>query len=415
MKIFEKVLLFLLIIICIAIVFLYFEDKAQKEKEAKEQALIEERKKIELVLEKKRKVYLNESEKLFSGYFYDEAIQKLKEDPQIINYTISEKINEYTIAKNNLVKYEGKVEHIFFHSLILYPEYLFPDLKKPDDGYNAGFIYKSEINKILPELLTRGYVLYDITKLFKKNDFGIMEMQDIYLPEGKKPLILSVDDPSYHYGIGFAKRLVIDNNNNKLTGEVIIPEGNIILSEDSDVELVIEKFIENYPGFSYKGARGTIATTGFNGIFGYDLKTEFSKQSAKEVVDKLKEMGWSFASHSYTHNRKRFFSNGSKISNIEYDTKKWKEEIEPIVGKTNIFIAPFGYLLKGQALEVILNNGFDIYGTVGIKAKTLVNDRYVLMSRNEIGGYALRMYKEEMNNRFFNLDEVIDLYRPPLK
>ena len=37
------------------------------------------------------------------------------------------------------------------------------------------------------------------------------------------------------------------------------------------------------------------------------------------------------------------------------------------------------------------------------------------MSRNEIGGYALRMYKEEMNNRFFNPDEVIDLYRPPLK
>ena len=129
----------------------------------------------------------------------------------------------------------------------------------------------------------------------------------------------------------------------------------------------------------------------------------------------MKEKGWVFASHSYSHNKKNFFSSSLKISNIENDTKKWKEKIEPIVGSTNIFIAPFGYLLKGKALEVILSNGFDIYCTVGLKPEISINDRYILMSRNEIGGYAFRMYKNEMNNRFFDPDKVIDSYRPPLR
>lgn len=413
MKVFNKILLFLLIIIFLIIIFIYFKEKEKAQYELQQKVLMEEKKKAELILEEKRKISLQKGEELFIRYFYDEAINKLKEDPNIIDYRISEKINEYTIAKNELIKYEGPIEHIFFHSLILYPEYLFPDLNKIDTGYNAGFIYKRELDKILPKLLERDYVLYDIKELFKKNSFGVMEMQDIYLPIGKKPLILSIDDPSYHYKIGFAKKLILYNG--KLMNEVITPDGDTILSYDGDVELVIENFIEKYPEFSYKGARGTIATTGFNGIFGYDLKTDFSKQSAKEVVEELKRKGWTFASHSYTHNRKNFFSNSSKVSNIKYDTKKWKEEIEPIVGNTNIFIAPFGYMLKGEGLEVILDNGFDIYCIVGISPKISVNDRYALMSRNEIGGYALFMYKKEINNRFFNPDEVIDTHRPPLE
>lgn len=407
----------IILLIAVASVFgLNYVNEAKLEKEAaiaKEKQELLEKQKAEMILNEEREKALEEAEELFEGYYYDEAINRLKENPKAVNNEIEAKVTEYTNAKNSLVKYEGTVEHIFFHSLILYPEHLFPDLTKPDAGYNAGFAYRSEITKILPQLLERGYVLYDITELFKKNDQGIMEMQDIYLPEGKKPLILSIDDPTYHYGVGFGKSLVITEEG-KLMGQVVTPEGDAILSDDSDVELVVDSFVEKHPEFSYRGAKGTVAATGYMGIFGYDLETEESKTSAKAVVEELKKRGWTFASHSYTHNRKGFFGEGSSAGNISYDTREWKRVMEPIVGPTNIFIAPFGYPLSGAALEVILNNGFDIYCTVGVKAKTVVNDRYALMSRNEIGGYALRMYVNEMNNRFFNVDEVIDPYRPPL-
>ena len=82
------------------------------------------------------------------------------------------------------------------------------------------------------------------------------------------------------------------------------------------------------------------------------------------MTDKLKEEGWLFASHSYTHNRNNFFGPNSNPYNILSDTTRWKNKMVPIVGETNIFIAPFGYRLKGAGLDVILNNGFDIYCTV---------------------------------------------------
>ena len=37
----------------------------------------------------------------------------------------------------------------------------------------------------------------------------------------------------------------------------------------NDVLTILEDFIEAHPDFSYRGARGTIAVTGYNGIFGY--------------------------------------------------------------------------------------------------------------------------------------------------
>lgn len=52
-----------------------------------------------------------------------------------------------------LVPYEGEIRHIFFHSLIVYPEMVFTDRETPMGGYNAGFSEKAELEKILAAAL----------------------------------------------------------------------------------------------------------------------------------------------------------------------------------------------------------------------------------------------------------------------
>ncbi len=50
----------------------------------------------------------------------------------------------------------------------------------------------------------------------------------------------------------------------------------------------------------------------------------------------MKRDGWSFASHSYGH----INFEKTSLEGIKRDTKRWKDEVEPIVGKTDMFVFP---------------------------------------------------------------------------
>ena len=86
----------------------------------------------------------------------------------------------------------------------------------------------------------------------------------------------------------------------------------------------------------------------------------------------------------------------------------------PILGETDIFIAPFGYRLKGDGLNVILNSGFEIYCTVASSSYEELYDNYALMSRVEMGGYSYVWYKDYITEHLFDVSKVRDLYRPPV-
>jgi len=381
---------------------------------------------------------LETSRLLLRGYFYEEAIKLLNADEELINHETQELEAEIIDTVEGLVLFEDEIKHIFFHSLILYPEVLFPNLNVPTGGYNEGFIYQSELIRLLPQLLERGYVLYDINDIFGKDADGIMRQKDIYLPPGKKPLVVSIDDPSYHYGqrfvsggpgrtggfdrsrtpgAGFANRVLFDEHGELVT-EVITPDGETIITYDGDVHIVIDAFVKEHPEFSFRGSKGIIASTGYMGIFGYDLPdlhTDGIRQEVIAICDKFKENGWHFASHSYTHNRDGYWGPGSIPDNIRRDTRRWKEEIEPITGKTNLYIAPFGYLLRGESMDVIIKeNGFDIYCTVDFTQPIHVYDTHAIMGRIEIGGYSLSKYVSTLNRDFFDVATVKDQHRPPI-
>ncbi len=369
--------------------------------EADQQALLE-----------KQKTAGGEAEHLRTQYDYEAALEKLA-SPELAGGIVDEEIAAIRSEMERLVNYEGDIAHIFFHSLIVYPEMIFKDLSTPEGGYNAGFAEKAELERILPQLYERGYVLYDLNECWEMTD-GKMTRKQILLPPGKKPLILSVDDVAYAYGDGYAQALTV-NSAGELVYLVKTPDGETVEMPDGDVMGVVDLFVAAHPDFAYRGHKGTIALTGYQGAFGYPYDTAEGAAEIQKVSEALKAGGWNFASHSFSHNRTNYYGPGCSEANIEKDVGKWVATVVPCIGETRLFVAPFGYRVKQPALQHILDAGFDIYCTVGSSVVNELYDDYALMSRIEIGGYSMTYYKDVLNELFFNVDEVFDdAGRPPV-
>ena len=345
-----------------------------------------------------------------------DALNELPGDREILDL-----LNSAKDAASNLVKYEGPIYHIFFHSLIVYPELCFTG-DAMTQGYNAWMTTVYEFKAMLPELYDRSYVLVDLSDLFKTDDTGKMILNDLYLPKGTKPLVISIDNVSYEdYRVddGFAKRLVLDDNGEVAT-LVKTPGGSEIVTRDGDVIPILDDFVKYHPDFSFENAKGTIALNGFQGILGYrtnhsNLSWEQEREEAQKVVDKLKSNGWTFANHSYSHTRK-FSERTLTLEGLQYDTEKWLDEVGSITGPTNIYVAPFGtaFASDGPLMQYIVSQGYAIYCVVGNRAYYELNDGYVYMERIDLDGYKMNHSRKALAP-LIDIEKVYDPARPPLE
>jgi peptidoglycan/xylan/chitin deacetylase (PgdA/CDA1 family) len=433
-----------LLIIALSLGYILFDQSNQ----LRQEALVLEKITAQEVIIAERVDALKSAETLMQGYYYEEAIAKLKEAKPLTILTDEElsyfdnsliesmnkvssqifelKINEIEKAKASLVKYEGETHHIFFHSLIVYPELAFDNIGRDPNGYNMWMVTASEFKKMLPELKEKGYVLYKLSDYIAPdpNNAGSIVLKDIMLPPGKIPLVISIDDVSYYDYMkpdGFAERLVAGDDG-KVYTEVISPDGLKSLTRDGDVMPILDDFILENPDFSYRGAKGVIAVTGFEGALGYnfikekdsDKKSELIAE-AKKTADLLKKNGWLFASHSYTHNQ--YFRDGSMtLDKMKNDLDRWVLNIEPVVGKTNIYISPFGVRYKNDnpSFRYIVENGFNIFCPVGNERKIYYNEDNIVMGRVNIDGYSMNTRKDDITNYYFNVDNAYDSSRPKL-
>ena len=245
------------------------------------------------------------ADKLFRGHHYNEAIEILREFPGFSmedpdEQLISSKIDEIERAKASLIKYSGPLHHVFFHSLIIYPELAFDNKGHPAQGYNMWMTTVSEFKKMLPLLKEGGYILYNLTDFIESDDLkpDKVKLKDIILPPGRIPLVISIDDVSYYEYMkldGFASRLVLSDDGRVYT-QVVTPEGSIELTRDGDVMPILDDFVDENPEFSWRGAKGTIALTGYQGALGYRIMSNKTKEEndaataeAKIVADALKK------------------------------------------------------------------------------------------------------------------------------
>ena len=377
-------------------------------------------------------VLLSKAEDLAAGYDYDGAIKLLTSDEQYAsNAEITSAVDHYKSEKKSLVKIDPQdVTHIFFHSLIMDTKKAF-DGDSRQNGYNQMMTTKSEFIKIMQSMYDKGYVLVKIHDLAyeTKDENGNSKFVygDIRLPEGKKAFVLSQDDVCYYEYMkddGFARRLIIGEDGYP-TCEMEQEDGSIAVG-DYDLVPILETFIKTHPGFSYKGARGILALTGYNGILGYrtdesyqdtNPNYEADRKEAAKVAQALKDHGWELASHSWGHRNMGSIS----MEHFKIDCDKWARNVDSLIGPTDIIIFPFGsdigswtpYQDDNERFTYLKSLGFRYFCNVDASKPTwmqLGSDSFRQARRN-LDGYRMYYYPDSLND-LFQVSDVFDPARP---
>jgi hypothetical protein len=183
---------------------------------------------------------------------------------------------------------------------------------------------------------------------------------------------------------------------------------------------ILDDYVEAHPEFSWRGTKGTIALTGYQGALGYRITDNLPQeaewqQTVKTIADTMKANGWIFACHSYTHNG--YFRDGSlTMKQVKYDTDRWIKKIMPYIGETNIYISPFGVHFKKDdpKYRYIIDQGFQIYCPVDNSRKITVNSDNIVMPRVNIDGYSMIKRAAELQKYYFDVPAVLDPARPEL-
>ncbi len=359
----------------------------------------------------------NTAKRMAAMYDYDGAMAYIQaevpdyeSDPGLLAL-----VQTCSAEKLQLVKWKDntQITHIFFHSLIEDKAVAFGSSKSAE--YNQVMTTIPEFNKIMESMYGRGYVLVHLSDICKMETLADgtqqMTMQPIYLPEGKKPFVLSVDDLSYYEYMkesgGFANRLVVTDQGNVVCEMDVTEEDGTVshVRGNFDVVPLLDAFVEEHPDFSYHGAKGTIALTGYNGIFGYrtseisygskdpnkvDLTIyerwpstyiyqndhiEEDRAKAREVAEALKATGWKFASHTWGHMNmvnERDGGDGNPTERFYRDTGWWEQEVKPLLGDVDIIIFAFGadigswrgYTDDNKAYLYLKEKGFNYFCNV---------------------------------------------------
>ncbi|HWT73609.1 MAG TPA: polysaccharide deacetylase [Mobilitalea sp.] len=369
------------------------------------------------------------------GYDYDGAIELLKsykgaEGGYEVYTPLANEVDRLEKEKEALPLYGGvynsvyEINHLFFHTLIADTSLAF-DGDYDSKGYNKYMTTISEFEKLLQSLYDQGYVLIRMSDIAKKVtlDDGTTKYvpNEFYLREGKKPIIISEDDVAYYdymKGDGFASRIVIGDDG-KPTCEMALKDGKTTTGP-FDVVPILDDFVKKHPDFSYKGAKGLLTLTGYEGILGYRTNDttspayEADVEAVKKVVEVLKTDGWDFGCHSWGHKDMQTES----LDLLKWDTNRWLKEVGPLVGPTDIYVFPFGYDIEttsgtysSDKYKFLKESGFDIFLGVYKEPWMHIKKDYVRMTRRPVDGQAMLEFPDRLKD-LFNVDDIKDPRRP---
>ena len=339
---------------------------------------------------------------------------------------LNDKILEYERAQAEITEWNpSDIVNLSFQMLIADPERAF-NYADWSSSIKKNFVTTDEFSNILQDLYNNGYVLVDfddfITTEANADGTTGYTAKSLYLPTGKKPLMLTQTNVNYNYylidsnndykadanGGGFASKLLWDGQN--FTCEMVDKSGNTTTG-DFDLIPILEKFIAANPDFSYQGARATIALTGHNGLLGYrthpaysDYETNVSSaesvfgtekyqkdvQDAAVVIQALRDTGYTISCYTYSNANYNSASESFIQSNLQY----WTDSVTPILGETNVLtyaqlsdISGSG-AYSGKKFDALQEFGFRYYlgfcddGTPWV----YIDDDYVRMGRIMVTG-----------------------------
>lgn len=332
------------------------------------------------------------------------------------------------------VPWDGIVEHLFFHPVVAYPEQAF-DGDAAANGIDDFMVTVDEYNKILQSVYDRGYILVDIADVWKEvtgeDGQSRMVRNTLYIPEGKKPLVISFDDTNYYpymLGNGFSYKLILGKDG-KIASWGLDPSGKEVVSRDLDAIPILDKFVEEHPDFSPFGAKGCLSLTGYEGILGYRTQTDTKswseeqeanrqkeREAVKPIIAELKRTGWTFGSHTWGHIRL-----GTKsLESVQADTVRWADEVGSLVGPTTVLFYPHGerpdgddWRQTGPVFRYLQSQGFRIFCSVGINSFSYIKKDIpaVICDRLHPDGTTLRGSQKVVSwySQFYDTKDIIDL------
>lgn len=325
----------------------------------------------------------------------------------------------------------SKVPHLFFHSLVVDPDRAFNAPGGKADGYLNYMVTVDEFTRVLEQVHAKGYVLVSPHELYEVGEDDVVRARELMVPEGRTPLVLSLDDCSYYLfmeGDGFADRLVLDQDG-RVRNEYTDAGGTKHVGA-YDVVPLLDDFVAAHPDFSLNGAKGVLAMTGYDGVFGYrtsrrqfgDSPTfEADVDAARRMAQALTATGWEFASHSWGHR------NVGKVTleQLTKDSALWTAEVQPILGETDMYIYPFGADIAGIEKYGTANAKYRHLRGLGFRSFFLVDGTakawgqlqpgYYRGSRINVDGISLKAAKDGVRpvlDEFFDTASVLDAKRP---
>jgi peptidoglycan/xylan/chitin deacetylase (PgdA/CDA1 family) len=228
----------------------------------------------------------------------------------------------------------------------------------------------------------------------------------VEVPAGRTPFVLSEDDVNYYpyeAGHGLGDKLVLDH-----AGNVAVKVGT--RTTHDDLVPIVDDFVAAHPLFSAQGAKGVLAVTGYAGVLGWRTLGDGPPaiRGATAVAARLKQIGWTFASHTWGH-----INLTSQAGWLADDTRLWAQDVEPIVGSTDVLVYPFGAPAR-SGIAFLKAAGFTIQCDIDDVARMVVVDGVTIMSRRHIDGIAFRDQVANLK-QFFDVATVHDPRRPPLR
>ena len=384
---------------------------------------------------------ITQANALAQGYDYDAAIALLDTfSADKAQYQgMLDAYNNYTQAKAQLkpIDAPSSIPNLSFHCLIADPARAFSD-KDYGKSYNQNYVTIDEFSKILDQLYANGYVLVDMDSFIVENvgeDGKVTySTQPIYLPEGKKPFMLTETLVNYETfsvdsdgdleadkgGDGFASKLVVKDG--KIVNEYVDAQGNVLYGA-YDLVPILENFIAAHPDFCYRGARAILAVSGEDGVFGYrtmhsvkEKKGEdyYNQQveGAKAIAQALRDRGYTIACYTYSN----VGYGGISATKIQVDLDNWKKEVTPVLGEVPVLVyakasdisADGNY--EGGKYNVLKNEGFRYFISSANVPYAEITVNYVRQSRIMVTGNEM-ITKPDTFSSYFNAKDVLNEQR----
>ena len=367
------------------------------------------------------------AQRLAAGYDYQAAVDMIDSfSGDITKYQDMVALRaEYVTTQTQLTEHRdpSMIPNLSFHMLI---EDMNRALNDPSLGgkYNRNFVSTGEFRQILEHLYANGYVLVDFNSFIEATSFNDTEQyipKPIYLPAGKKPIMITETQVNYYgymvdpdgdgtpdaKGVGFANKLVVQNG--EIKAAYVDASGNNLVG-DYDLVPILETFIQQHPDFSYKGARAIVAVSGYEGIFGYRTNTSYiaSKgqtwydeecNAAKEVVQALRNKGYTLA--CYTYSNKAY--SGYTAAQIQAEMQEWTKNITPVIGAIDTFVFAQESNLSaysGASFDVLRDTGFRYFVASGTQPWAAVESTYVRQNRLMVTGRTMQHYSDQFTGLF---------------